>query len=226
MKNKKTGVVKNIPYGEYMKNLSALTEEYETIEQIKTEPTIIPTKISEFSITDFDGEEKSDLYLANKNAHIMVPIYKAKYKAVHQKRMVKDSVFTTDTVRIEGEKDSFQLVKNFVDVKDREEDFYETVWDESFIATLKSVIKPLQDAALKDNITMSIVVSGIDADKAKSLASVTGINAQYLTGDEKLIKTIMRSNPGIILWKDGVLLHKWHYKKFPGWEKAKAEFLH
>ena len=226
MKNKKTGEIKNIPYGEYMKNLSALTEEYETIEQIKTDPTIIPTKISEFSITDFDGEEKSDLYLANKNAHIMVPIYKAKYKAVHQKRMVKDSVFTTDTVRIEGEKDSFQLVKNFVDVKDREEDFYETVWDESFIATLKSVIKPLQDAALKDNITMSIVVSGIDADKAKSLASVTGINAQYLTGDEKLIKTIMRSNPGIILWKDGVLLHKWHYKKFPGWEKAKAEFLH
>jgi uncharacterized membrane protein YphA (DoxX/SURF4 family) len=72
MKNKKTGEIKEFAYADYMKNLSTITDEYETIEQIKTEPSIKSTKISEFSITDFDGEEKSDLYLKNPEPHLMV----------------------------------------------------------------------------------------------------------------------------------------------------------
>jgi len=31
----------------------------------------------------------------------------------------------------------------------------------------------------------------------------------------------MRSNPGLILLKDGVIVAKWHYKDFPSLEELK-----
>lgn len=72
---------------------------------------------------------------------------------------------------------------------------------------------------------MSLVITGIDKDKADALAKETGIGADYFTADEKLVKTIMRSNPGIVLWQNGVLLQKWHYKKLPQWTEIKSQFL-
>lgn len=225
MKNKTTGEIKEFSYEEYMKNLSALIEEYETVEQIKTEPTIKETKISHFDITDFDGNEKTDIYLANPEAHLMVPVFKAEYKAIPGKRMVSDSIFSMDTMAVADFKDSVTVVKTFKEVQQKEEEYYDIVWNKDFITTFVNVIKPLKEAAAKDKVSMSVVISGIDAEKAKLLAKETGLDVEYLTADEKLLKTIMRSNPGVILWKNGVLLHKWHYKKLPSWSEIKGEYL-
>jgi len=225
MKNKNTGELKEFSYEEYLKNLSALTDEYETVEQIKTEPAIKETKISHFDITDFDGNEKTDFYLTNPEAHLMVPVFKAEYKAISSKRMVADSIFNIDTLAIAGFKDSFNIVKSFKEVQQKEEEYYDIIWDKDFIAIFVNVIKPLKEAAAKDKVSMSVVISGIDEEKAKLLAQETGLDVEYLTADEKLLKTIMRSNPGVILWKNGVLLHKWHYKKLPVWSAIKSEYL-
>ncbi len=226
MKNKKTGEIKSFSYDEYLKNLSAITEEYETIEQIKTEPLIKETKASQFEVTNFDGDDKTGPFLEGESARLMIPIYKAKYASIPSTRTVRDSIFANDTisVKIKG-RDTISVTKTFVEVKQRQEEYYEVVWDEDFLSTLKTVIKPIVDAAAKDKVETSVVISGIDNDKAQSLALATGINAEYLTADEKLLKTIMRSNPGVILWKKGVLLHKWHYKKVPAWADIKAEYL-
>lgn len=223
MKNKKTGEVVEVPYAEYLKNLETYSENYETIEQIKTEPTIAPTKISDFSITDFDGEEHTDIFINNPEPHLMVQIYHAEYKAIPEKIIVRDSLFTNDTIVVS--KDSMSIVKTLNEVKEREVTHYKIIWDQDFIHTLKAVIKPLMDDAAKDNVKLSVVVSGIDQEKADLLAKETGIETDYYTADEKLLKTIMRSNPGIILWKNGVLLHKWHYKKLPSWDEIKREYL-
>ena len=225
MKNRKTGEIKEFAYADYMKNLATITEEWETIEQIKTEPTIKETKISHFDITDFEGNERTDLYLSNPEPHIMVPIYKAKYEAIPEKRIVKDSVFVFDTVAVDSYKDSFNIIKSVKEVKEREETYYDIIWDQEFINVLKDKIKPLRDAAAKDKVTMSVVISGIDGPKAQLLALATDLDVEYLTADEKLLKTMMRSNPGIMLWKNGVMLQKWHYKKLPSWDNMKIEFL-
>jgi len=225
MKNKKTGEIKEFAYADYLKNLATLTEEYETIEQIKTEPAIPATKISDFSITTFDGDEMEDLYLKNPEAHIMIPIGKAKYTVIPETKMVKDTVFNLDTIAVEGFKDSTQVFKTVKNINSKEVKVYTVVWDENFIKVLKEVILPLQQDALKDKVSTSVVISGIDEEKAMSLAKETGIDAQYLTADEKLIKTMIRSNPGVILWKNGVLLQKWHYKKLPKWSDMKVKFL-
>ena len=178
-----------------------------------------------FQSINFDGEEKSDLYINNPEPHLMVQIYKAKYEAVSKMKMVQDSVFTYDTIAVMGFKDSSNIVKTFKSVTQREEKQYDIIWDTDFINTLKNVIKPLYDAAQKDKVSMSLVITGIDKDKADALAKETGIGAEYFTADEKLVKTIMRSNPGIVLWQKGVLLQKWHYKKLPQWEDIKKQYL-
>jgi uncharacterized membrane protein YphA (DoxX/SURF4 family) len=225
MKNKKTGEIKDFEYADYMKNLATITEEWETIEQIKTEPTIKETKISHFHITDFDGEDKTDMYLANAEPHVMIPIYKASYEAIPEKKIVKDSIFTFDTIAVAGIVDSFQVVRNFKEIKTREIEYYKILWDQDLLNILNGKIKSLVEQAGKENVKTSFVISGIDDEKAKALTEATGINAEIFTADEKLLKTIMRSNPGIILWKNGVLLHKWHYKKLPDWATIKSEFL-
>ena len=47
----------------------------------------------------------------------------------------------------------------------------------------------------------------------------------YFTADEKVLKTIVRSNPGIILVKQGIILGKWHYNDLPSMDWLKANFL-
>jgi hypothetical protein len=43
--------------------------------------------------------------------------------------------------------------------------------------------------------------------------------------DEKALKTILRSNPGLILIKDGIVVDKWHYNDFPTMEKLQKSYL-
>ena len=223
MKHKTTGEIKEFSYEEYLKNLATLTEEYETIEQIKTEPSIKATKVSEFSIFDFEDNEKADVYLANPKPHFMILISKADYNAKSAKRMVQDSTFVIDTVKQDN--GDFIVVKNLKGVEEKEETYYEVTWNEGFLDRMINTIKPLYLAAAKDNVEMSVVMSGVDAEKAKSLAEATGIDVPYYTSDEKLLKTIMRSNPGIILWQNGVLIHKWHYKKLPTYQEIKSTYI-
>lgn len=46
----------------------------------------------------------------------------------------------------------------------------------------------------------------------------TGAEYPFLMGDETLLKTIIRSNPGLVLLKKGVVFAKWHYNDLPGEE--------
>lgn len=47
----------------------------------------------------------------------------------------------------------------------------------------------------------------------------------YYNADGIFLKTIIRSNPGLLLMKDGTILGKWHYNDFPDYRDIKANYL-
>jgi uncharacterized membrane protein YphA (DoxX/SURF4 family) len=47
----------------------------------------------------------------------------------------------------------------------------------------------------------------------------------FYYSDDIVLKTIIRSNPGLMLMKDGVVLAKWHYNDLPEYEEIKDEYM-
>lgn len=81
-------------------------------------------------------------------------------------------------------------------------------------------------AALKDGHEVSFVLGGLSTDAAKAFEKEMDLEgAYYFTADNILLKTIVRSNPGIVLWKDGIILDKWHKKQLPSYEKVKETYI-
>ena len=53
---------------------------------------------------------------------------------------------------------------------------------------------------------------------------ITVAEYPYLFADEVLLKTIIRSNPGLVLMREGTILGKWHYNDFPSAEALETAF--
>lgn len=220
IKDKTSGQVFEVAYNDYMNNAEKYADKnkYEVLEQIKTEPSIPRTKVSEFEITNFDGEDFTDKYLANDNYHFMVISPKVKFSTASVKAMIQDSVFMMDSTDIQ------KPVRKFLKTINKEVSKTDFVWPSSFISDLKSM-KPILDNATAKGYEASVVIGGISKEAAEDLAAETGIKAEYLTADDILLKTIIRSNPGLVLWKNGVILQKWHKRQLPGFAEIESSFI-
>jgi hypothetical protein len=77
---------------------------------------------------------------------------------------------------------------------------------------------------LKGSSISPIIVAASSVEEIQELISSRNWGIEGYQGDATVIKTIMRSNPGVMLLKDGTVLKKYHYRNTPGPEEVKSLF--
>ena len=69
-----------------------------------------------------------------------------------------------------------------------------------------------------------VLVAASSVDEIEALISSRDWGIEGYQGDATVIKTIMRSNPGIMLIREGVVLKKYHYRNTPSPDEIKSLF--
>lgn len=112
-------------------------------------------------------------------------------------------------------------------------DFF--MYDENYVFMLvaynleKSSLKPqdkinnLANWALENGLSFICLTSSLP-DESAIFAEETGAPYEFFNCDEITLKTIIRSNPGLIVLKEGTIVGKWHYNDIPTPEKFIEEF--
>lgn len=75
-------------------------------------------------------------------------------------------------------------------------------------------INAMYDYAYESDIPFYCVTAST-AEVIQDWIDKTGAEYPFLMGDKNLLKTIIRSNPGLVLLKNGVVFAKWHYNDMP-----------
>jgi hypothetical protein len=86
-------------------------------------------------------------------------------------------------------------------------------------------ISKFVNEAIQDGHEVSWVVGGIGESQANGLKEEFDLPIEVYTADDILLKTIIRSNPGIVLWHNGSVVYKWHKNKLPKYEIVKSQYL-
>lgn len=79
----------------------------------------------------------------------------------------------------------------------------------------KEKVNRLAEGAQKDGWKVYAIVTYADAPKAEAFRSKIGAEYPFYHGDDKLLKTIIRANPGVVVLKDGKVMANYHQRHLP-----------
>lgn len=227
LKNKATGETVEVPYADFMSDFATYAAKHPKEEwdydTKQTEPKVKPTKISEFFVSDDQGTSGAEnKIIDHKGYHLMAVAYKWKYDEQKEEMIQRDSIFTIDTVAVEGIKDSFELQKRFVEITETPMVKTTYDWDDSYAKKYSEKVNPLFEAAEKDGLWVYGITKPYAPEQIDEFRHHIQATYPFYTADDILLKTIIRSNPGVLLWKDGKIIKKWHINHLPDYEGVKA----
>ncbi len=147
---------------------------------------------------------------------------KYKYLSISEARLVKEGAkpaihdFTINDSKGENLLDSVLHFKKYAFL------FIAKKVEEADKENIKRVNELARFATEKNYIFMGITASL----KEQSNAFIVETQAPYIfyTCDETALKTMIRSNPGLIVLKNGVVVEKYHYNDIPTVEEFKKNF--
>lgn len=84
-------------------------------------------------------------------------------------------------------------------------------------------INSLYDYSVEHKIPFWCLTNSTN-EEIENWSDNTGAEYPYLMVDDVILKTMVRSNPGLMLLRDGTILGKWHYNNIPREEQI-ASFL-
>ncbi|MCP4551588.1 MAG: DoxX family protein [Bacteroidetes bacterium] len=97
-------------------------------------------------------------------------------------------------------------------------------WDlNKFPLEITDEIKTLSSKLLEKGYAVDGICSNLPEDIEKFYAN-TGIEINFYLADDIIQKSMIRANPGFILFKDGIILGKWHYNDIPDISSLESEF--
>jgi len=199
----------------YMKEYAKYPKtEWSVIDQIKTKPAIEKTKISDFDVSTLDEYEAADELLAEEGYSLWIVCHKLKGENNLSEVFVQDTTFNVDSLG----------VKTVANITEKTVEKYVVDWDEEYAAKFKNVVNPFVSEAKKDGVKAHVLIGKFGKEEVLDFEKKVGPDASYYTADDILLKTIVRSNPGVVLVKDGKIVHKWHVKKLPVYSAVKQNF--
>ncbi len=84
-------------------------------------------------------------------------------------------------------------------------------------------ILPLYKKAMMDGYSFICLTNSLPAEINKFRMD-HGTAFDFYNADDVVLKTMVRSNPGLILIKDGEVLGKWGFRDFPTYEEVKQKY--
>lgn len=230
MENEKTGEKKKVMITNGLDFAKFYTSEIMTnypkdagwkfVDQIKTDPAIPHTKVSEFTIYD-SSESESDVteaILTDPEYSFMIIAYKLPHDKVTEKAIVRtDTLHMIDTVR-NGRKVTLLQRDSVVE---KEIPYVDVDWNQDYLNIFKSKINPFADAAIKNGNKVCVITHD-QPIVIRNFAKTIGANYPIHQADDILLKTIIRSNPGVILMKKGTVVNMWHINKLPTFDAVKT----
>lgn len=219
LKNEKTGESIELPDEAYMKNYTTTYNKengWSVVSQTKSEPSIPHSKISDFVLNDKDGAEIQDSILREPNYMFLVVSWKMLSTETKKTIQVPDSLFIVDSVK---------QTRTFDRVQMREEVFKSFSFDPEYRWSFTSKVNPFFEKAEKAGYKTAGLVPFSDPKKIQDLRHDVQAAYPFYTADELVLKTMIRSNPGVYLLKNGTIVHKWHINQLPAFEKVQADFM-
>ena len=214
LKNLKTGELIEIPDKQYMAELAKYPKtEWSVVEQIKTKPEIEATKVSDFSVSDSEGNDLAEDILTDSGDVILVVAYKLEGESKTEEVMVPDTLWKVDTVQIKP--DSAGLVKSIASIGTKKEVKTIYSWDPDYLADYKEKVNPLMDDVMKQGAKVYAIAGGAGSDMENAFREAIEGHYDWYEADEVLLKTMIRSNPGVMHLKGGKVLEMWHIRHLP-----------
>ncbi|MCX6282095.1 MAG: DoxX family protein [Bacteroidetes bacterium] len=85
-------------------------------------------------------------------------------------------------------------------------------------------ILPFYKKAQASGISFICITSAMPAEVRK-FRFAHGTAFEFYNADDVILKTMVRSNPGLILLKDGVVINKWAFRDFPDWNLVSEKYF-
>ncbi len=222
--NKESGEVTSLSEAEYIKQYKNFPKEEFDMKQVTEDPEIPHSKISEFAVEDINGNDVTEELLNEEGYSLMYVCYKLGYTEGEKNIMVADTSWLVDTIGTPGE-EGFQLVKKVDEISSHEETVVDYKFESEYKNRFQGTVNPFAEAAQKAGVKVYAIAGGAGESVIRDFSDEVNASYPIHMADDILLKTIVRSNPGIVLLKDGKVVQKWHYKRLPNFDEVKAEFI-
>ena len=94
--------------------------------------------------------------------------------------------------------------------------------------TNQNALKKLNDLANKmteEFMTRTVILTASSHTLAENLSNDLGLTTEFLYADAIPLKSIVRTNPGLVLMKNGTVIEKWSYHLTPSFERVSKKYF-